>query len=326
MPRRQDVQKTSGRKTARGISGQEQPSATKPIETEPRSKPGRDAAGTFAPGLYVVATPIGNLRDITLRALDLLGAADLVACEDTRVSGRLLAHFGVATPRVAYHEHNAERMRPHLLERLRAGAVVALISDAGTPLVSDPGFKLVRAALAEGIPVTALPGPSSALAGLVLSGLPSDRFLFAGFLPHKTAARRTVLQEFAHLRATLVFFETGPRLADSLADMAAILGHRDAAIARELTKLYEETRRGSLEMLAAHYRETGAPRGEIVVIVGPAARGATAALDADALDEKLSAALATMSVKEASAAVATATGQPRRLVYQRALALAGRNG
>jgi 16S rRNA (cytidine1402-2'-O)-methyltransferase len=263
------------------------------------------------------------LRDITLRALDLLAAADLVACEDTRVSAKLLAHFGLSAPLTAYHEHNAERMRPKLIERLKAGAVVALISDAGTPLVSDPGWKLVRAALAEGIRVSALPGPSAALAGLLLSGLPSDRFFFAGFLPPKTAARKKSLAALGTVPATLIFFETAPRLAASLGDMAEVLGDRPAAVARELTKLYEEVRREPLAALAAHYRAAGPPKGEIVVLVAPPASDA-AALDEAALDKSLIAALATMSVKDASAAVAAATGQPRRLVYQRALALAGR--
>ena len=272
-----------------------------------------------------MATPIGNLRDITLRALDLLAAADLVACEDTRVTAKLLAHYGLAPRRVAYHEHNAERMRPLLIARLKEGAVLALVSDAGTPLVSDPGYKLVRAALAEGIPVAALPGPSSALAALVLSGLPSDRFLFAGFLSPKAAARRGALSELAALRATLLFFETAPRLAAALADMAEILGDREAAVARELTKFYEEVRRDRLGALAAHFRDHGPPKGELVIAVGPPERAADAALAGEAIDAELSAALATMSVKDASAAVAAATGRPRRDLYRRALELAGRD-
>jgi 16S rRNA (cytidine1402-2'-O)-methyltransferase len=305
------------------ISGEGEASAAKPIEAQARSKLLVADAARFEPGLYLVATPIGNLRDITLRALDLLAAADLVACEDTRVSAKLLAHFGLTAPLTAYHEHNAERMRPKLIERLKAGAVVALISDAGTPLVSDPGWKLVRAALAEEIRVSALPGPSAALAGLLLSGLPSDRFFFAGFLPPKSAARKRILAALATVPATLIFFETAPRLAASLGDMAEVLGDRPAAVARELTKLYEEVRREPLAALAAHYRDAGPPKGEIVVLVAPPASDA-AALDEAALDKSLIAALATMSVKDASAAVAAATGQPRRLVYQRALALAGR--
>ncbi|HXS38745.1 MAG TPA: 16S rRNA (cytidine(1402)-2'-O)-methyltransferase [Stellaceae bacterium] len=324
MPRRQDAQRASERKSSRGISEEGEASAPKPIEAQARSKLLVAGAARFEPGLYLVATPIGNLRDVTLRALDLLAVADLIACEDTRVSAKLLAHFGLSAPLAAYHEHNAERMRPKLIERLKAGAVVALISDAGTPLVSDPGWKLVRAALADGIRVSTLPGPSAALAGLLLSGLPSDRFLFAGFLPSKSAARKKSLAALATVQATLIFFETAPRLAASLADMAESLGDRPAAVARELTKLYEEVHRQPLAALAAHYRAAGPPKGEIVVLVAPPASGAAATLDEAALDRSLSAALATMSVKDASAAVAAATGQPRRLVYQRALALSGR--
>ena len=324
MPRRQGAHKAGGHKTTRAISEPNEEGAIKPIEGEPRSKPLPESDTRFAPGLYLVATPIGNLRDITLRALDLLGAADLVACEDTRVTAKLMSRYGFATPRVAYHEHNAEKMRPELIERLKAGAVVALVSDAGTPLVSDPGYKLVRAALAENIAVTALPGPSSALTGLLLSGLPCDRFLFAGFLPSKAVARQRVLKELDAVPATLIFFETAPRLATTLADMADLLGDRPVAVARELTKLFEEIRRGSLVELAAHYEAAGAPKGELVVIVGPSAAPEAQVVSEDALDAELRTALATMSVKDASVAVAAATGQPRRIVYQRALLLAGR--
>ena len=319
MPRRRSAQKAGAHRSTRAISETEQ-GAAKPIEGDARSKPAADAAARFAPGLYIVATPIGNLRDITLRALDLLTAADLVACEDTLVTAKLMAHYGLGAPRLPYHEHNAEQMRPRLIERLKAGAIVALVSDAGTPLISDPGYKLVRAAIAEGIAVTALPGASSAMAGLVLSGLPSDRFLFAGFLPPKSAARQRTLAELVELRATLIFFETAPRLAASLADMASVFGERPAAVARELTKLFEEVRRAPLGTLAAHYRDNGPPKGELMVLVGPPEEAA-AIPDDEAIDAALNAALATMSVKDASSAVAQATGQPRRLVYQRALAL-----
>ena len=272
-----------------------------------------------------MATPIGNAEDITVRALKTLGAADVIVCEDTRVTAKLLARHAIERPLLAYHEHNAERMRPLLLERLRRGERVALVSDAGTPLISDPGFKLVRAALAEGLPVTTLPGPSAALAALVLSGLPSDRFLFAGFLPPKAAARRRALAELQAVNATLVFFEGAPRLADALADMAAVLGKRPAAVARELTKLYEEVRRGDLADLAAHYRAAGPPRGELAVVVAPPDRQAPA-LSEEALDRQLVEALGTMSIRDASAAVAAATGRPRREVYARALLVAGRGG
>jgi 16S rRNA (cytidine1402-2'-O)-methyltransferase len=214
-------------------------------------------------------------------------------------------------------------MRPQLLKRVRQGEVIALVSDAGTPLVSDPGFKLVRAAIAEGLPVTTLPGPSAALAALVLSGLPSDRFLFAGFLPPKPTARRRTLMELGAVPATLVFFEGASRLADALGDMAETLGERPAAVAREITKLYEEVRRGALSELAAHYAAAGPPRGEVVVVVGPPPSDAPV-LTEEALDAQLEAALVGMSLKDASAAVAAATGLKRRDVYARALALAGR--
>jgi 16S rRNA (cytidine1402-2'-O)-methyltransferase len=273
--------------------------------------------------LHVVATPIGNAEDITLRALAALRGADAIACEDTRVTAKLLARHGVSTPLLAYHEHNAARMRPRLLERLRRGEAIALVSDAGTPLVSDPGFKLVREAIAEGLPVTTLPGPSAALAALVLSGLPTDRFLFAGFLPPKPAARRRALAELGAVPATLVVFEGASRLAEALADMAATLGDRPAAVAREITKLYEEVRRGALRELAAHYAAAGPPRGEVVVVVGPPPADAPAMTE-DTLDAQLEAALAQMSLKDASAAVAAATGLKRRDVYARALARAGR--
>ncbi len=276
-----------------------------------------------APGLYLVATPIGNMEDVTLRALAVRGGADVSACEDTRVTAKLLARHGIATPLLAYHDHNAERVRPLLLERLRRGEAVALVSDAGTPLVSDPGFKLVRAAIAEGLLVTALPGPSAALAALLLSGLPSDRFLFGGFLPPKAAARRRALAALAAVPATLVFFEGASRLAAALADMAKVLGDRPAAVARELTKIYEEVKRGRLGELARHYQAAGPPRGEIAVVVAPPQEEAPAQ-QGEVLDTQLEAALSTMSLKDASAAVAAATGLPRREVYARALVLAGR--
>jgi 16S rRNA (cytidine1402-2'-O)-methyltransferase len=321
MPRQRDAQKAGGHQGTRAISEEDEQGA-EPIERPAGSKPGPDAMPHFAPGLYLVATPIGNLRDISLRTLDLLGTADVIACEDTRVTAKLMARYGLATPRIPYHEHNAEQMRPVLIERLRSGAVVALVSDAGTPLISDPGYKLVQAVHAEGLPVTTLPGPSAPLAALLLSGLPSDRFFFAGFLPPKETGRKRELSALLSLPATLIFFETAPRLAASLADMVSVFGSRPAAVARELTKLYEEVRRGTLEELAAHYDTAGPPKGEIVVVVGgpPAAP----AVGADDLDAALTAALATMTIKDASAAVATATGLPRREVYQRALFLSGR--
>jgi len=271
-------------------------------------------------GLYLVATPIGNLGDISRRALDVLRRADRIACEDTRVTRKLLSAEGIATPMIAYHDHSGAHDRRRLLDAVAGGQAIALVSDAGTPLVSDPGFKLVREAIAEGLPVTALPGPSAPLVALLLSGLPSDRFFFGGFLPAKTAARRTALQPLAGLDASLIFFEGPQRLAASLADMAAVLGNRAAAVARELTKLHEEVRRGSLGDLAAHYAEAGAPKGEIVIVVGPpAAAEAGAGFD---LDAALRDALAHASLRDAAATVAAASGLPRRQVYARALELA----
>ena len=282
----------------------------------------RAEAEPIAPGRHVVATPIGNLRDITLRALGTLAAADAVIAEDTRVSRNLLAHYGVSTPLVAYHEHNAEMMRPILLARLRQGERLALISDAGTPLVSDPGFKLVGEALAAGIPVTSAPGPSAVLAALVVAGLPTDRFFFEGFLPAKSGARRSRIAELASIPGTLVLFESPRRLAETLADLVAVLGPRQAAVARELTKHYESVRRGALDSLAADYEREGPPKGEIVLLVAPPGEDAPA-LDGPALDEKIRAAMAKFSLKDAASVVSAETGQPRRKVYARALELSG---
>jgi 16S rRNA (cytidine1402-2'-O)-methyltransferase len=270
------------------------------------------------PGLHIVATPIGNAGDLSFRAVEVLRAADLVACEDTRVTGKLLARHGIATRRFAYHEHNADRVRPVLLQKLRDGARIALVSDAGTPLVSDPGYRLVRAVIEEGLPVTAVPGASAPVTALVLSGLPPDRFFFGGFLPPRRAARRSELASLARLSATLVFFEAPHRLPEALADMAESLGDRPAAVARELTKLFEEVRRGRLPALAAHYAEAGPPKGEVVIVVGPPLPEAPSEAG---LDDRLRVALATMSLRDASNAVSEATGLPRRQVYARALQL-----
>ncbi len=277
------------------------------------------AAPKLAPGLHIVATPIGNLGDITLRALDALAGADLIACEDTRVSRKLLDRYSIKTPLTPYHDHNATQARPVLLRRLAEGAAIALISDAGTPLVSDPGFKLVRAAAEAGHSITALPGASALLAGLTVAGLPTDQFLFAGFLPPKQAARRARIAELSRVPATLILYETGPRLAAALADLAESLGvAREAAVCRELTKLHEEVRRGDLATLAQAYADTE-PRGEIVVIVAPPqAQEPISAADSDAM---LREALTRVSLKDAVAEVADATGLPRRDLYQRALAL-----
>ena len=273
----------------------------------------------LTPGLHIVATPIGNLGDITLRALDALAGADLIACEDTRVTRKLLDRYGIARPLTPYHEHNAAQARPMLLRRLAEGAAIALVSDAGTPLISDPGYKLVRAAQDAGHTVTALPGASAVMAGLAVAGLPTDQFLFVGFLPPKETARRARIAELARIPATLVLFETGPRLAATLADLAAGLGRqRDAALCRELTKLHEEIRRGDLATLAESYAND-APRGEIVLVIAPPPMSEP--VGAAETETLLRQAMARVSLKDAVGEVADATGLPRREVYQRALTL-----
>jgi 16S rRNA (cytidine1402-2'-O)-methyltransferase len=277
-------------------------------------------APRLSAGLYLVATPIGNLGDVTIRALETLAAADLIACEDTRVTRKLLERYVIATPLTPYHEHNAAQARPLLLQRIAEGAAVALVSDAGTPLVSDPGFKLVRAVQDAGFAVTTLPGASSLLAALTLAGLPTDQFLFAGFLPPKESARRARIAELSRIPATLVLFETGPRAAAALADLADGLGgNRQAALCRELTKLHEEVARGSLDLLAQAYTDHE-PRGEIVLVIAPPPEAEP--MSTEETDDLLRQALARVSVKDAVGEVADATGLPRREVYQRALALA----
>jgi len=271
----------------------------------------------LAPGLYVVATPIGNLRDITLRALDVLAGADVVLAEDTRVTGKLLSLYGLSAKLERYDEHGAERARPRILAALADGKRVALVSDAGTPLVSDPGYRLVREAAQEGHAVFAIPGASALLAGLSVAGLPSDRFLFAGFPPPKSAGRRTFLEELAGLRATLICFEGGSRLAASLADMAAVLGDREAVVCRELTKLYETVVRGPLSELAADPQFT-APRGELVILVAPGRETEASAAD---IDTALTDALTRLRPAEAAGEVAKALGLPRRDLYRRAMEL-----
>lgn len=295
---------------------------TDPIQPPPGTQfTGVDAA-QFTPGLYLVATPIGNSADITLRALALLQHADLVACEDSRVTGPFLKRYGIQATLLPYHEHNAAKVRPQLLQRLGEGAVVALVSDAGTPLINDPGYKLVRDCIAQGVHVTALPGPSAVLTALSLSGLPSDRFLYAGFPPAKGAAREAWLQDLKAVRATLVLLESAQRLSDSLAAMAQVFGAgREAAVGRELTKKFEEVRRGSLAELAAHYAGHGPPKGEVTLVIGPPAEEAGAS-PAD-LDTALAAAMAQVPLRQAVDEVSAALGLPRKAVYARALQLRG---
>jgi 16S rRNA (cytidine1402-2'-O)-methyltransferase len=296
-------------------------SSDEPNDRPPASKPGasKPAARDLRPGLYLVGTPIGNLGDITRRAIAVLSGVDIIAAEDTRVARRLLSALGLPAPRlIRYDDHADDAVRDRLIEAVQQGKTVALVSDAGMPLVADPGLRLVRAAQASGITVTAVPGPSAALTALALSGLPSDRFLFAGFLPAKDGPRRRALAELASVPATLVLFESPQRLVASLAAMADILGSRDAAVTRELTKLFEEVRRAPLAELAAFYAAAETPRGEIAVVIGPPG---DAEAREDDLDARLTTALATMSLRDAATAVAAATGRKRGEVYTRALAL-----
>ena len=272
----------------------------------------------LAPGLYVVATPIGNLRDITLRALDVLAACDLVLAEDTRVTGKLLAAYDISAKLVRHDDHAAEQARPRVMAALAEGQRVALVSDAGTPLVSDPGYRLVREVAQAGFKVFPIPGASALLAGLSAAGLPTDRFMFVGFPPPKAAARKTFLSELTHIRSTLVFFEGGSRLADCLADMAAVLGpEREATVCRELTKLYETITRGTLAELAVN-PSFEAPKGELVILVGPGEEPEATAQDADAA---LTDALTRLKPSDAAAEVAKAFGLNRRDLYRRALEL-----
>ena len=275
---------------------------------------------SLPPGLYIVATPIGNLGDMTSRAADTLKRADSILAEDKRVTAKLLAHIGAKAQMTAYHDHSDDALRDRIVGELDSKAV-ALVSDAGTPLISDPGYKLVRAARQAGHAVHTLPGPCAAVAALTLAGLPTDRFLFAGFLPAKAKARSDAIAEIAGVRASLVFYESGPRLAESLAALAEGLGARDAAVVREISKLHEETVTGQLDELAARYSESP-PKGEIVIVVGPPPEQ-EAASDDD-LDEALQAALSTLSPSRAAADVAARLGVPRKRAYARALDLAGK--
>lgn len=271
--------------------------------------------------LYLVATPIGNLGDMTFRAVETLRSAALIACEDTRVSGVLLRHFGIQVPSIPYHDHNGAEQRPVIVQALAEGRSVALISDAGTPLISDPGYKLVTAAIEAGHRVVPIPGPSSVMTALMAAGLPTDQFFFAGFLPAKAQARADAIARLRGIPASVVAFETGPRLAASLAALAEGLGPRAACVARELTKLHEEFRRGTLTQLAEHYATHGAPKGEIVLVIGPPEETTIHAEDAEAL---LRTALETRSLKNAASDVAQLTGLPRQQLYQLALTITGK--
>jgi 16S rRNA (cytidine1402-2'-O)-methyltransferase len=274
----------------------------------------------LAPGLYLVATPIGNLRDITLRALDAFNAADMVVCEDTRVTAKLMNAYGLKKKLAVYNDHSDERQRAGLLQALAEGKRIALVSDAGTPLVSDPGYKLVRDALEQGHNVTALPGANAPLTALQLSGLPSDAFSFIGFLPPKTEARKKKLREWVAVPGTLIAFETGPRLTASLEAMLEVMGDRPAAVVRELTKLYEESRRGLLSELIAIYQENGPPKGEIVVVIGHGGN----VMEQQDVDLMLEQAMADMSLRDAVNHVTKATGRAKKDVYARALEMANK--
>jgi 16S rRNA (cytidine1402-2'-O)-methyltransferase len=307
----------------------------KPTTTKPASRPvppsSSERSRTFfvasstvtvsrpSPGLYLVATPIGNLGDITLRALETLAGCDLIACEDSRVTRKLVDRFLIATPLTPYHEHNAQAARPKLLELLAQGGAIALVSDAGTPLISDPGFKLAREAAAAGHPIVPLPGASAVLAALTVAGLPTDRFYFEGFLPAKDGARRARIAELARVDATLVLFEGGSRIADALRDLAGAMGEREAAVCRELTKMHEDIRRAPLAELARAAPELET-RGEFVIVVAPPPADAER-MSPQALDDVLKEALRTLSVKDAVTYAVGLSGRPKREVYARALEL-----
>jgi len=271
---------------------------------------------SLPPGLYIVATPIGNLSDLSPRATETLRRAELILAEDKRVSAKLLAHAGARAPMVTYHDHSSDEDRRKALDAIATRAV-ALISDAGTPLISDPGYKLVRAARSAGLPIFTVPGPCAAIAALTVAGLPTDRFLFAGFLPAKSKARRDAISEFAGIKASLVFYESGPRLGDSLTDLAAVLGNRDAAVVREISKLHEECVAASLDELATRYGDAP-PKGEIVIVVGPPAGQEPTD---EELDAALRIALAEMSPSHAAADVAARLNIPKKRAYSRALEL-----
>ncbi len=286
-----------------------------------RSDTTKVSKSQLKPGLTLLATPIGNARDVTLRSLDALRDADIIACEDTRMARRLMDMHGISLgsrPLIAYHEHNAAQATPRLLAGIAEGSRVVYLSDAGTPIVADPGYRLAKAVIAEGGALSATPGPCAAIMALTLSGLPSDRFTFGGFSPNRSGQRQNFFREFAAAPGTLIFYESPRRLAASLSDMFAIFGERDAAVARELSKTFEEVKRGALSALAQNYADAGAPKGEVVVLVGPAAHIAPTG---EVLDNALREAMTEMSLKDAARSVSEALGLPRKRVYDRALAL-----
>jgi 16S rRNA (cytidine1402-2'-O)-methyltransferase len=289
-----------------------------PSDTDMSSKQSQNTTGPkIDPGLYIVSTPIGNAADITLRALSILSHADTVACEDTRVTGKLMKIHNIQANLTAYHEHNAPQIRPELIKRLKNGETVALVSDAGTPLISDPGFKLVQACHEAGIPVTAAPGASAVLSALVVAGLPTDRFFFAGFLPAKQKARQKAIEELCSIPATLVLMESPRRLATMMEAAEPVLGSRACVVARELTKLHEEIRRGTVSELAAHYKAATPPKGEAMIVIAPPS--AESMLSEAEIDSRLRDALQSNSLRDAVRTVAEATGVSKKTVYARAL-------
>ncbi len=276
---------------------------------------------SLKPGLYLVPTPIGNLRDLTFRALDVLSGVDLIVCEDTRVTGKLLKAFGLKKPMRVYNDHATEKDRGNIVKVIEEGESVALVSDAGTPLISDPGYKLVRQIIQDGYEVTALPGANALLPALQLSGLPSDMFTFVGFLPARSGPRRAVLEKCVDKTGTLICYETGPRLEESLKDIQKVLGDRPIAIARELTKLYEEVRRDKISVLLDQVKTEGAPKGEIVLVIG---ENKNETIAPETIEGQLKEALKTMSLRDAAELVAGATGKPKKTIYMLALKLSGK--
>jgi 16S rRNA (cytidine1402-2'-O)-methyltransferase len=314
-----DKQKTTQKKSSMPQDNSSSPPKTPASSMKAGMSSPAGKAMPMKPGFYLVATPIGNLRDITFRALDVLSSVDLIICEDTRVTGKLMNAYGFKKKMQVYNDHSTDHQRERLIEAVANGQSIAVLSDAGTPLVSDPGYKLVRNAVAEGLYVTSIPGPNAALPALQLSGLPTDQFCFLGFLPPKTTARQNALKKWEASPGSLIIYETGPRLVDSLQDMRIALGNREAAVMRELTKMYEEVRRGTLSELILHYGEKGAPKGEIVVVLGHAV---AEVMSSESIEKQLIKALEKMSVRDAAEVVAQTTGKPKKTIYTLALKLA----